>query len=69
MKDSKQAEQVGEFVAIDSLIPHPKNPRNNDDAVKEIKQSIKRFGFVSQTDRYHKRNKNLSQIANSCHLQ
>jgi len=47
MKDSKQAEQVGEFVAIDSLIPHPKNPRNNDDAVKEIKQSIKRFGFTS----------------------
>lgn len=38
---------VGEFLDIDSLHPHPKNPRHNDFAVDEIANSIKRFGFTS----------------------
>lgn len=40
-------EPVGEFVAIERLRPHPKNPRKNEEAVKEIAHSIKRFGFTS----------------------
>ncbi len=38
---------VGEFVRIDKLHPHHKNPRHNDHAVDSIANSIKRFGFTS----------------------
>jgi len=38
---------VGEFVRIDKLHPHHKNPRHNDHAVDGIANSIKRFGFTS----------------------
>lgn len=38
---------VGEFVRIDRLQPHHKNPRHNDHAVDSIANSIKRFGFTS----------------------
>jgi len=38
---------VGEFVSIDKLHPHHKNPRHNDHAVDSIANSIKRFGFTS----------------------
>ena len=38
---------VGEFVRIDKLQPHHKNPRHNDHAVDSIANSIKRFGFTS----------------------
>ena len=38
---------VGEFVRIDKLQPHHKNPRHNDHAVDGIANSIKRFGFTS----------------------
>ena len=38
---------VGEYVRIDKLHPHHKNPRHNDHAVDSIANSIKRFGFTS----------------------
>lgn len=38
---------IGEFVRIDKLQPHHKNPRHNDHAVDSIANSIKRFGFTS----------------------
>lgn len=38
---------VGEYVLIEKLQPHKKNPRNNDHAVESIANSIKRFGFTS----------------------
>jgi len=41
------SQKVGEFVRIDKLHPHHKNPRNNDHAVAAIANSIKRFGFTS----------------------
>lgn len=40
-------EAAAEWVAIDSLVPWDKNPRNNDDAVKPVMDSIKRFGFAA----------------------
>ncbi len=40
-------EAIGEFVDINSLIPHPDNPRINNHAVEEVAGSIKRFGFAS----------------------
>lgn len=44
---STEDQKVGEFVRIDKLHPHHKNPRNNDHAVDSIANSIKRFGFTS----------------------
>lgn len=41
------SDTIGEFYPIDELIPHPKNPRNNDEAVSQIARSIERFGFTS----------------------
>jgi len=32
---------------IDSLTPHPKNPRHNDGAVDDVAESIRTFGFGS----------------------
>ena len=40
-------QKVGEYVRIDKLHPHHKNPRHNDHAVDSIANSIKRFGFTS----------------------
>ena len=40
-------EYIGEWADINSLIPHPDNPRINDHAVEELAKSIKRFGFAS----------------------
>ena len=40
-------ESIGEYTDINSLIPHPDNPRINDHAVEELAKSIKRFGFAS----------------------
>lgn len=41
------AESIGEYTDINSLIPHPDNPRINDHAVEELAKSIKRFGFAA----------------------
>jgi ParB-like chromosome segregation protein Spo0J len=41
------SESIGEFADINSLIPHPDNPRINDHAVEELAKSIKRFGFAA----------------------
>lgn len=46
-KTTTEDQKVGEFVRIDKLHPHHKNPRNNDHAVDSIANSIKRFGFTS----------------------
>ena len=46
-KTTTDSQKVGEFVRIDKLHPHHKNPRNNDHAVEAIANSIKRFGFTS----------------------
>ena len=46
-KTTTEDQKVGEFVRIDKLHPHHKNPRNNDHAVDSIVNSIKRFGFTS----------------------
>ncbi len=44
---STEDQKVGEYVRIDKLHPHHKNPRHNDHAVDSIANSIKRFGFTS----------------------
>jgi DNA modification methylase len=41
------SESIGEYTDINSLIPHPDNPRINDHAVEELAKSIKRFGFAA----------------------
>lgn len=38
-------EAAAEYVKIESLVPWAKNPRKNDPAVKEVAESIRRFGF------------------------
>lgn len=38
---------VSEWVDIETLKPHPKNPRMNDDAVAGVAKSIERFGFTN----------------------
>ena len=40
-------EAAAEWVDTMSLVPWDKNPRNNDDAVKPVMDSIKRFGFAA----------------------
>ena len=40
-------QSVGQFVSVNELKPHPKNPRSNDEAVQSIANSINRFGFTS----------------------
>jgi len=44
---STENQKVGEYVRIEKLHPHHKNPRHNDHAVDSIANSIKRFGFTS----------------------
>ena len=46
-KTTTEDQKVGEYVRIDKLHPHHKNPRHNDHAVDSIANSIKRFGFTS----------------------
>ena len=46
-KSTTDSNKVGEFVRINKLHPHAKNPRHNDHAVTAIANSIKRFGFTS----------------------
>ena len=46
-KSTADSNKVGEFVRINKLQPHAKNPRHNDQAVEAIANSIKRFGFTS----------------------
>jgi DNA modification methylase len=46
-KNTTDSDKVGEFVRINKLHPHAKNPRHNDHAVTAIANSIKRFGFTS----------------------
>lgn len=41
------SDTIGEYYPIEGLTPHPKNPRQNDEAVSEIARSIERFGFTS----------------------
>ena len=41
------SEIAAEYIDIDTLTPHPDNPRINDHAVEELAGSIKRFGFAS----------------------
>lgn len=36
-----------ETVSISSIIPYEKNPRKNDDAVKDVMQSIKEVGYCN----------------------
>lgn len=38
-------EPAAEWVAIELLVPWVKNPRRNDDAVKRVADSLRRFGF------------------------
>lgn len=42
-----EKEKVGEWIHIDQLNPWDKNPRFNDQAVVQIAESIKKFGFAS----------------------
>lgn len=42
-----EKEKVGEWIHIDQLNPWDKNPRFNDQAVHQIAESIKKFGFAS----------------------
>mgnify|MGYP003121083124 FL=1 len=41
------SEIAAEYIDIDTLTPHPDNPRINDHAIEELAGSIKRFGFAS----------------------
>jgi len=41
------SDAIGEFYPIEGLTPHPKNPRQNEEAVSQIARSIERFGFTS----------------------
>ena len=41
------SDTIGEFYPIEGLTPHPKNPRQNEQAVSQIARSIERFGFTS----------------------
>ncbi len=41
------SEAAAEWVAVDALTPWADNPRNNDAAVQDVADSIKRFGFAS----------------------
>ena len=41
------SDTIGEFYPIEGLTPHPKNPRQNEEAVSQIARSIERFGFTS----------------------
>lgn len=36
-----------EYKSIDKVIPYDKNPRQNDDAVQYVAESIKAFGFIN----------------------
>lgn len=47
MSSEFEKEKVGEWIHIDQLTPWDKNPRFNDQAVDQIAQSIKKFGFAS----------------------
>lgn len=38
---------VSKWVDIQTLKPHPKNPRMNDEAVPGVQKSIERFGFTN----------------------
>lgn len=40
-----RGEAAAEWVAVEELVPWADNPRDNDDAVAEVAESIKRFGF------------------------
>lgn len=40
-------EEIGKMISIDKIIPWKKNPRNNNNAVKKVAESIKRFGFAA----------------------
>lgn len=41
------SEAAAEWVALDALTPWEDNPRDNDAAVQDVADSIKRFGFAS----------------------
>ncbi len=36
-----------EYKPIDKVIPYDKNPRQNDEAVQYVAESIKEFGFIN----------------------
>lgn len=40
-----KGEAAAEWVAVEELVPWADNPRDNDAAVAEVAESIKRFGF------------------------
>jgi ParB-like chromosome segregation protein Spo0J len=42
-----EKEKVGEWIHVDQLTEWDKNPRFNDQAVDQIAESIKKFGFAS----------------------
>lgn len=42
-----EKEKVGEWIHVDQLTEWDKNPRFNDQAVEQIAESIKKFGFAS----------------------
>ena len=44
---SEATESAAEWVALDALTPWEDNPRDNDAAVQDVADSIKRFGFAS----------------------
>jgi len=43
----QESESAAVWVKLDDLTPWDKNPRKNDEAVREVAKSIKRFGFGS----------------------
>ena len=42
-----EKEAAAVWMNVDSLVPWDQNPRDNDEAVPEVAESIKRFGFAS----------------------
>ena len=47
MSVEPETEKVGEWIHVDQLVPWDKNPRFNDQAVNQIIESIRMFGFSS----------------------
>jgi len=47
MNEDKKSESIGEWIEISTLSSWKDNPRNNQAAIQEIANSIRRFGFAS----------------------
>ena len=47
ISNARAEEPAAEWVAIETLAPWARNPRRNDENVKRVVESIKRFGFAA----------------------